>query len=340
MMTKTTRTGGNAEVYEAITGRIIKALEGGTVPWRKPWSTATGGRPRSMSTRQPYQGVNTLLLALTVMDSGYTSPWWGTYNQVAELAGMERREGHNGHQYWASPDGTPRGVRKGEKGTQVVLWKTAQRTETNPDTGEREAKSFPLARMFTVFNAEQAEQLPERFDPGKTGEPVAEVREPEAVLNGYLGHGGPRVRWLHQDRAYYRPADDMITMPERSQFKTPEGYYSTLFHEVGHSTGHADRLARESLTNFSHDRKWGDALYAREELVAEMTSAMLQAETGIETDHQFDQSAAYVQSWLGALKEDARLVPQAAAAAQRAVSLITEPQRQAEPVAEPEAEAA
>jgi antirestriction protein ArdC len=255
---------------------------------------------------------------------------------------MERRTNtRTGREFWASPDDTPRGVRRGEHGTQVVLWKTAQRTETDPDTGERVAKSYPLARMFTVFNAEQAEQLPDRFYPARTGEPLDEIREPQEVLEGYLKHGGPIL--LHHQAsgskldAHYNPATDKIVLPYREQFRTPEGYYSTAFHEAGHSTGHRDRLARESLTDFSHDRKWGDAKYAREELVAEMTSAMLQAETGVETDHQFDQSAAYVQSWLGALQGDSKLVPQAAAAAQRAVSMITEPQRQGEPVAEAEA---
>ncbi len=333
MMTKTT---GNAEVYEAITNRMIKALESGTVPWQKPWRAATGGRPRSMSTRKPYEGINTLLLAITVMETGYPSPWWGTYNQVAELSGMERRTStRTGHQYWASPGGTPRGVRKGEHGTQVVLWKTAQRTETDPETGKHATKSYPLARLFTVFNAEQCEGLPDQFYPAKTGEWADESREPEEVLAGYLNAAGPRIRWLAQDRAYYRPGDDLITLPERSQFTTPEAYYGTAFHEAVHSTGHKDRLAREGIEKFDH---FGSDRYGREELVAQMGSAILQAETGIETDAEFERSAAYLASWLDAIKADARLVPQAAAQAQRAVTLIAEPERQAEPQPERQAE--
>ncbi len=136
------------------------------------------------------------------------------------------------------------------------------------------------------------------------------------------------------DRAYYSAVNDMITMPARGQFRTAEGYYAAGFHEAGHSTGHARRLARESLTSFSHDRQWGDELYAKEELVAEMTSAMLQAETGI--DGQFGQSSAYIVDWLTALEKDPNLVPHAAAQAQCACDLITEPQRQA--AAEPQEE--
>ena len=330
----------NQEVYEEITARMIRALESGTVPWRKPWSAATGGRPRSMSTREPYRGINTFLLAVEAMDKGYTSSWWGTYNQIAERAGMERRtNARTGHQYWASPDGTPRGVRKGEKGTHVVLWKQGTKNEIDPQTGEKVQRKVLLARLYSVFNAEQAEGIPERYYPGKTGEPVDEIRDAQEVLDGYLATAGPQLRHMPGDRANFNWSTDVITLPERSQFKTPEGYYATAFHEAAHSTGHKSRLAREAGTNFSHGRKWGDPIYAREELVAEMGSAMLQAETGMETDEQFDQSAAYVADWLGALEKDPRLVPQAAAAAQRAVDLITEPQRQAERDDQPEAEA-
>src|SRR5260370_40791824 len=104
--------------------------------------------------------------------------------------------------------------------------------------------------MYKVFNAEQAAQLPDRFYPQREAAGAAdEIREPEGVLGEYLKAGGPRVRWLRQDRAYYRAADDLITLPERSQFKTPEAYYATAFHEAGHSTGHPDRLARGGVAH-------------------------------------------------------------------------------------------
>jgi len=328
---------GNHEVYQKITDRVIAALGKGTVPWQKPWTVAGGGRPRSMSTRAPYRGINVLLLAVDAMDKGYRSPWWGTYHQIAQLSGMERREGRRGGQFWASPDGSPRGVRKGEHGSQIVLWKTVPKTEADPDTGEKTTRQILLARLFTVFNAEQAHGLPETFLT-RTGQPVDEIREPQQVLDNYLRHGGPRFRHVAGNHACYSAVNDIITLPERGQFRSPEAYYGTAFHEAGHSTGHARRLARESLTNFSHDRKWGDELYAKEELAAEMTSAMLQAETGI--DGQFGQSAAYIADWLTALKKDPNLVPHAAAQAQRACDLITEPQRQATAGPQEEMEAA
>jgi putative DNA primase/helicase len=138
---------------------------------------------------------------------------------------MERRTNtRTGHQCWASPDDEPRGVRKGEKGTQIVLWKQGQKTETDPETGEKVTRQVLLARPFWVFNAAQAERLPERYYPGKGAEPVDEIRDAQEVLDGYLANGGPQLRHVEGDRAYYTYATDVITLPERSQFKTPEGY--------------------------------------------------------------------------------------------------------------------
>jgi antirestriction protein ArdC len=335
----------NAEVYQKITDRMIAQLEQGTIPWQRPWTAANGGgRPRSMTTRQAYKGINHLLLAVEGQDKGYSSPWWGTYNQIAEKAGMVRRTGPRTHrEYWASPDGTRRGVREGEKGTQIILWKSGIRKERDEATGEVTERKVLLARLFYVWNAEQAEQLPGRYYPDRApaGEPVDEIRDAQEVLDGYVNQpGGPAFEHVEQDRAYYSGKTDKITMPLRSQFKTSEGYYSTAFHEAGHSTGHPSRDNRDGIANFDH---FGSGRYGREELVAQMTSAMLQAETGIETPEEWDSSAAYVQSWLTAVKDDAKLIPQAAAAAQRAVERITEPQRQAEledQADEPEREAA
>src|SRR5262249_11284235 len=239
---------------------------------------AGGGRPRSMTTRQPYRGINVLLLAAEAMDKDYRSPWWGTYHQIARLCGMRLREGRRGGRYRASPDGGPRGGRNGEHGCQVVLGKAVPVTETAPDSGEKATREVLLARLFTVFNAAQADGLPGTFLPG-AGQPVTELRQPQQLLDGYLRHGAPALRHVPGDRASYSPARDPCILPERGKFRSAEAYYARASHEAGHSTGHATRLARESLTNFSHDRAWGDELYAKEELAAEMTSAMLQADT-------------------------------------------------------------
>jgi antirestriction protein ArdC len=241
---------GNREVYQKITDRMIAALEKGTVPWHKPWTAAGGGRPKSMSTRGPYRGINVLLLAVEAMDKGYRSPWWGTYHQIAQLSGMQLREGRRGGRYWASPDGGPGGVRKGEHGCQIVLWKKVPASETDADTGEKVTREILLAKLFTVFNAEQADGLPETFLI-PAGQPAEEIREPQQVLDSYLRHVGPRLRHVTGDRAYYSTVHDLITLPGRDQFRSPQAYYDAAFHEAAHSTGHASRLARESLTNFT-----------------------------------------------------------------------------------------
>ncbi len=281
------------DIHEAITARMIAALERGTVPWHKPWS-ATRGRPRSMSTGRPYSGVNTFLLGLTAMEQGYASPWWGTYRQIKDLGGQ---------------------VRKDEESTLVVFYKTAQVRSRDADAGD-EMKSIPVLRYFRVFNASQADGLPARFFP-EPGEGDQEITSSQAVLGGYIATG-PQLQHSASSRACYNPAADVIALPLRSQFKTPEGYYSTAFHECGHSTGHPARLNRPGIAEFD---EFGSTKYAKEELTAEMTAAILCAGTGIEG--QFEQSAAYVADWLGALKNDHKLVVLAAAAAQKAADLIT-----------------
>lgn len=319
----------NAEVYQAVTDRMIAALKMGTVPWRQPWTAASGGRPMRMNNGDPYLGINVLLLGLTSLERGYNSPWWGSYDEIARRSGMVKRTRPRGGSYWVSPDGSSRGVRKGETGTKIVFAKTVIKKERDPQTGDVTERPVYLLHMWTVFNAEQADRLPARYFPGKDGEPVQEIRDAQEVIDRFRANGGPALLLMPGNRADYSWATDVITMPARSQFRTSEGYYATLFHELTHSTGHKDRLDREA-SDFSHDRKWGDAIYAREELVAEMGSAMLQAETGMATDQQFDQSAAYIADWLTALEKDSQLVPRAASQASKAVDLITGAQRQAE----------
>ena len=138
------------------------------------------------------------------------------------------------------------------------------------------------------------------------------------MLDGYLLREGAPSFAYDAGSASYQQVTDEIHLPPVSAFRTSEGLYSTAFHELGHSTGHKSRLARPELMTFTHH---GDKLYAKEELVAEMTAAILSARTGIENG-EFEQSAAYIASWLGALRNDKKLVISAAAAAQKAVELI------------------
>jgi len=299
-------------VHRIVTERMIAALERGTIPWHKPWQVG-GGRPRSMGTGQPYRGVNVFLLGLTAAEEGYSSPFWGTYRQISDLGGQ---------------------VRKGEHSTLVVFWKLAQAEQRDPQTGEVTLKQLPVLRYYRMFNATQADQLPERFHPAPGGH--SEIAEPQAVLDGYLARG-PKLVHVAGDWADYYPATDTIHLPLRSQFRTGEGYYATTFHEAGHSTGHPSRLGRPGIAAFDH---FGSDKYAREELVAQMSSSILCAQTGIEDPDIFENSASYIAGWLSALNHDTRLVVTAAAQAQRACDLINQAEREPAKDSEPHPQAA
>jgi antirestriction protein ArdC len=288
-------------IHRIVTERMIAALERDTIPWRKPWH-AEAGRPRSMSTGEPYHGVNVFLLGLTAAEEGYTSPYWGSYRQIGNVGAQ---------------------VRRGERSTLVIFWKQADLTERDSETGEPVIRQLPVLRYYRVFNAAQADHLPEDFytEPGQD----SEIAAPHAVLDRYLADG-PRLLHAAGDRAAYNPATDTIRLPLRTQFRTSEHYYATAFHEAGHSTGHPERLNRPGIADFDH---FGSGKYAKEELIAQMTSSILCAQTSIDTPEIFDESASYIGGWLHALNDDKRLVITAAAHAQRASDLITEPGHQA-----------
>lgn len=279
------------DIYAEVTDKIIDALAKGTVPWRKPWTA--GSLPVSMSTGRPYRGVNVFMLSITAQLEGYDSPWWGTYKQITERGGQ---------------------VRKGEKSTMVILWRPVEKKDAAGNVVER----FMVLRAYNVFNECQAEweegaRRPPVLDAIHDGSPIEHCDE---MVAGYLatgpklGHGG--------DRAYYQPSADKVQMPERETFTTAEGYYSTLFHELTHSTGHKDRLNRDGIVE---GHRFGDELYAKEELIAEMGAAMLCGLAGID-QVTLDNSAAYIASWIKVFQDDPKMVVQAGAAAQKALDLV------------------
>lgn len=282
-----------ADIYQEITDQVIALLEQGVAPWSKPWN-AELGIPRSMSTGKPYRGINPFLLALVAHTKGYSSPWWGTYNQI------KARDGQ---------------VRKGEKGARVMFWKRV--VKIDEETGEK--KAFFFARSFTVFNADQVDQvdgdlgLPTIEDTRKDHDPI---RECDLALATYLA-SGPRLT-IGGNAAYYSPGQDLVNVPEIAYFESPEEYHGALFHEAVHSTGHASRLNREGIVE---GHRFGDELYSKEELIAEMGAAFLAGHTGI-VAKTLPNSASYLQSWIKVLKGDAKLLVSAAAQAQKAADLI------------------
>lgn len=283
-------------VYEKVTKQVVKMLDEGTAPWRKPWATI-GMRPTSLSTRKPYRGINHLMLWFTAETMGYSSPFWGTYKQIGELGGQ---------------------VRKGEKSTTVVLWSQIADKEKVNANGEPIMRWF--VKGFNVFNSEQADWedgkapvVPELVERAE----VDVLTEAEEIVERYLSDNGPSLSF-GGDRAFYRRATDAIRMPERSQFDGTAEYYSTLFHEMGHSTGHESRLDREGIVE---THSFGDAVYSREELVAEFTAAFLSGHVGL-LPTTVDNSAAYIAGWKEALSDDPQAVVWAAGKAQKAADLI------------------
>jgi antirestriction protein ArdC len=268
-------------VYEIITNQILAELERGQVPWRKPWRTLP---PANLVSKKPYRGINVFLLAF----AGYGSQYWLTFNQAKQLGGN---------------------IRKGQHGTKIVFWKCNTR-ETESADGEIEERRSAFLRYYTVFNLEQTEGLKALL----RLPPAFPIESAEEIVKGM-----PNPPAFEQDsRAAYVPSSDTVTMPSRAAFYSQAEYYSTLFHELTHSTGHAKRLGREGIEKI---QPFGSEDYSKEELVAEMGSAMLCGAAGIEQT-TIGNSAAYLRSWINRLKADSRLVISAARAAQEAADYI------------------
>jgi antirestriction protein ArdC len=268
--------------YEVVTESIIKQLESGVAPWRKPWRTEM---PANLASKKEYRGINVFLLA----SQGYGSRFWLTYRQAQALGGS---------------------VRKGEHGSKVVFWKIDEYPKENKETGETENRKSILLRYYTVFNLEQCEGI-------KSPEPtrdIAPLEQCETIVNAM-----PNPPGFEQDsRAFYRPSTDTVGVPAQSAFDSAEEFYSTLFHDLTHSTGHPSRVGREGIMEHN---PFGSEDYSKEELVAEMGAAMLCGVAGIQS-RTLDNSASYLQSWINRLRSDSRLIVSAASQAQKAADYI------------------
>ncbi len=272
------------DLYSMITDRIVNALEKGTVPWHQPWTGGSSGCI-SYSTGRPYSLLNHILL-------GGISGQYITFNQ-ATLAG--------GH------------VRRGEKAKLVVFWKPYEKVDE--ETGEI-TKHFYL-RYYNVFHLDQVEGVDPRWAVSVRSSGLKPDAAADAIVADYVNRSGITLRITESDRAFYRPSEDTVVVPLLSQYRKQEEYYSTLFHELTHSTGHKSRLDR-----ISDIVAFGDHSYSKEELVAELGSAFLINHCGLETPSSFSNSASYIDGWLQALKGDKRLIVSAAGAAEKAVDLI------------------
>ena len=236
--------------------------------------------------------MNVFWLWMVADMCGYASPFWMTYNQAKELGAQ---------------------VRKGEKSTIAIFYKSYTKEVEAPDTGEKTDESRRVLKAYPVFNADQVEGLPEHFHPAATLD-VVEPEGRQAELDSFFA-GIPAVLRHQGDEAYYDPVADRVTMPPAHLFSGSDHYYATLAHELSHWTGHASRLDRNLKNRF------GSAAYAAEELIAELSSAMLGAELGLPVTH-LDSHASYIEHWLKLLKQDDRAILTAAAKAEEASRLL------------------
>lgn len=284
-------------IYDTVTFKIIRDLEGGILPWTKPWKSGVGNAgfsfPANATTGNNYSGINVLLLWLHGSEQGFPTQRWLTFPQALEAGGY---------------------VRKGEKGTQIVRAGTfTPKDEKARATSEgRDASVVPFLKAYTVFNVAQCDGLDEAvvgieapdIDPDRNL-PRVEAADRTIAATG--------VRFVnHPDKAFYCPTDDLIAIPLMAAYTDPINWYRTAFHELGHSTGAKHRLNRE------FDR-FGTEKYAREELVAEITAAYLCAAHNIVPTVRH---ADYIGNWLEVLRNDTKAIFQAASLATKASDWI------------------
>lgn len=290
MSSKADRSRGVAERrdhYAEVTDRVIAALEAGTPPWQRKWDPHKAGGPSmpcNAVTGSRYRGINTVVLGMSTLAFGSGDPRWATYKQAAERG-------------WQ--------VRKGERGTTAYFFKRLEVRDARAGADDEEAtKRIPLLRAFTLFHANQIDGVPD-FTPPTVEE--APWRAPDAVET-IVANSGAVVR-IGGDRAFFSPTTDHIQMPPRHAFATADGWSSVIVHEMAHWSGTPQRLNRDMQARF------GSYAYAREEARAEISQAMVCCELGVQCD--FPNTAAYLASWLEALKSDRKEIFRAAADAQR-----------------------
>jgi antirestriction protein ArdC len=275
------------DVYAVITAKIIEQLQQGSVPWRKPWTDA--GLPQNMITKNYYHGINMMLLAMEQFETNL----FITFKQLQGIKGK---------------------VKKGEKAHMIVYWgqvdNKLQDSEQPEESKDQKKKS--ILRYYYVFNIAQCENIPEQYLP-KVRE-TKELPTCESIISA-MPHCPP-IRHK-ENSAFYNFKEDFVNMPKKRNFSKDSAYYSTLFHELVHSTGHESRLNRDTISQMA---EFGGEVYSLEELVAEIGTCYLQSVAGI--TGEFQQSVAYINGWLSKLKNDKRMIFMAAKAAQKGVDYI------------------
>ena len=278
------------DLYTEVTSQIVNALEAGNLPpWRKPWVAGGGFLPLRHS-GVAYRGVNTIILWIQAELMGYASSTWLTFKQAIEYGGC---------------------VKKGEKST-AILWCEPITKKDTADDGTEGEERFWISKVYRVFNADQCSGLPEKFQtkPEHPLDPSQRIEHADTFIKNtaaVIKHAG--------GSAYYRPSDDTITLPPFESFESPEGYAGTALHELSHWTGAMHRLGRIKCEKPTKDE------YAREEIVAELSSVFVCAALGI-APADMGEHAAYIKHWVAAMKEDPKYLFSAASKAQASADYL------------------
>ncbi len=280
--------------YQNITDLLLQQIQNGAGSWVKCWkNVGGGGLPNNPQTKTVYKGINTISLWCESLKKGFTDSRWGTFKNIKDLGGY---------------------VRKDQKGSKVILWKPRKIEEVQSD-GTKQEKTIFTFRIFTVFNFQQCEGLPD-MDPVEK----STVEDLESTIQDYLKRENLSLQF-GGNRAFYSPKKDYIKVPNKAQFKTALHFQSTVFHEVAHSTGHKTRLNRDGVIEYNY---FGSHKYSYEELVAELTAVFSMSKLGLmnETSDTFSNSASYLKGWSSKLGEYPEWINKAAREASKATAYI------------------
>lgn len=278
---------------ETFGKKVVELVLNNNAPWVRPWGAKQAkGLPVNALTGKPYRGCNIMFLLATP----FASRGWLTFKQVSSVGGK---------------------VKRGSRATDIFFFTSIEVEKTDKATGEKVLVDVPCLRNYKVFNLEQCE-IPEgahlKYRPEDSTENLNAddsgiFDECEQLLNLAV--------WYENDtKAYYIPSRDEIHLPNRRTFSSLSGFWGTAMHELSHWTGHESRLNRDMCHSF------GSQKYAREELIAEVSSWLLAVTLG--TPHEPQNSAAYLASWVKDFKDKPREIYSAISQAQKVVDYLLE----------------
>ena len=275
-------------VYDIVTSKVLEAFDKGTIPWQKPWKS-NSIKPCNAITGREYNGGNYFLLSMMP----YAVPAYMTIKQMNAIKAT---------------------IKPGQekKYMPVFYWNFIEKIDAK---GKK--SSIPMLKYFLVWNVEQLDnyELPEKFKSIPENENNSPIVSAQAIIDNFSQK--PEIIVRKSDRAFYSPTNDTVTVPEMSQYSDAQNYYAVIFHELAHSTGHSSRLNRDEVMN---NNAFASHAYSCEELVAELTSAFICAEIGL--DNTSDNSTAYIASWYKQLKSNPKLFWIASGKAQKACDYI------------------